>query len=483
MTLSTRIATVFSLAGALLFGAYAIYLLHEEADELRVAIEREVQILGRNLQSAIAFAIRDGQMEDVRAMLNRMQATDPDIRVLVLDVEAMPLLSPAAMEDPVVFDMARQALRENASQWQYHPASDPLNIVFSAPLQDDSGAQIGSVVMLRPLDDMRDDLQRTRRGLILTVSLFVAVAISLGLILGHLLRKPLAQLKRAMQQLSAGEFPDQLTLQRKDEIGDLARAFDDLAQRLERSRRKLAAEQMSRRALETAMQKADKLITIGQLSAGLAHEIGSPLQVVSGRARLLLDAPETDTRRQAQIIVDEADRITGIVTQLLDYTRRKPLRIERVDAAMLASRVVDLLELEARRHRVALTLQTDPALPLAEADPDQLQQVMLNLINNALAATQADGRVIVAIQAEGHLLRIRVSDTGKGIAESVQPHLFEPFFTTRSASGGTGLGLAVVKSIVDAHSGHIHFQSTPGQGSDFVVELPLSQQTSMESGA
>jgi signal transduction histidine kinase len=244
--------------------------------------------------------------------------------------------------------------------------------------------------------------------------------------------------------------------------------------RLEAAERAVTVEVDARRDATRSLEAADRLGTLGQLSASLAHEIGSPLQVVLGRARALVEHPEEPARvRQvAGVLVKEAERITRIVDQLLALTRRPPARREPVELRLLVRDVVSLLEIEARRKRVHLSLEEGDEIAI-EGDPDRLRQVVLNLVRNALAAVAERGSVVVHVESDPSGARVRVVDDGAGMAPEVRERVFEPLFTTRSAEGGTGLGLAVVQGIVQEHRGTVVVTSAPGRGSSFVVTLPL----------
>jgi signal transduction histidine kinase len=272
-------------------------------------------------------------------------------------------------------------------------------------------------------------------------------------------------------------------------MGAVAAEFNTMVAELRETRQRLDQEAESHHRLQHALQAADKLITIGQLSAGLAHEIGSPLQVLRGRARTLLTRAQdaAEVQRNAEILIAQTDRITRIVEQLLHFTRRRSAALSRNDVSPAVRNVVELMQHEAQRRGVSLTLQTPEHLPPLWVDTDEIQQIVLNLIANALAATPRGGEVIVHVEKSSLVprngsheipaLRLTVTDTGRGITPEVHAHLFEPFFTTRAAEGGTGLGLAVVKALVIDHGGTITVESTPGMGSEFVVVLPVHSAT------
>ncbi len=304
-------------------------------------------------------------------------------------------------------------------------------------------------------------------------------------------RRPLLDLVQTMRAVRAGDLSAKVSFQRADEMGAAVSEFNAMVAELGDARRRLIAETEAREALEIALQRTDKLITVGQLSAGLAHEIGSPLQVVNGRARALAARPDipADIRRIAEIVANESDRITRIVEQLLTFARHTtPKRID-VGLREPVRDVVELFELEARRHAVRLEFVCDESLPLVNADAGQVQQVVMNLLRNAVRATPRGGRIHVSLTTQSPTggqsepsVCLAVEDSGEGIPDDVAAHMFEPFFTTRSHSGGTGLGLAIVKSIVDAHRGTITVTPRDGGGTRFALHFPLAGAAALAGG-
>lgn len=474
MKISTRIAIAFSVAGIALFGSYALYLVYQEEAELRTAAEREMHTLGRSLQASIEHALRDGQVEDVQGLLGRLASTNPAVRVFVYTAsgDLIARTPRAAAESRSFRDAARAGLENGAARLSYQGPGDPVDLVSVLRLGEGEGV----VVVARSLDDIHEDLRRTRFGISLSLVLFVLVAVGLGAFLGRVyIGWPLARLTLAMRNLRTGEMPLDLPVLARDELGSVTREFNELVHQLRQARERLQIELESRRQLEQAIQRADKLVTIGQLSAGVAHEIGSPLQVLSGRARALLaNADDAEAaRRHARIIVRETDRIARIVERLMQVSPRPGPRFGVVDLAETARVVVELLELEAARAAVTLRVDVVDALPPVRGDGDQLQQLLLNLVRNGLQATAAGGTVTVRIgEASGAKVRLEVSDTGSGMDPETEAQVFEPFFTTRRSEGGTGLGLPVVRAIVDEHHGTVEVQTVAGSGTRVTVTFP-----------
>jgi signal transduction histidine kinase len=484
-----KMTIALTAAGLTLFGSYGLYLMRAERWELRQAVERELGLVGRSLQVAIENALRDRQLDDVREVVQTLAVAEGSVDVVVLDGAGRVIVAPGRSASIGVRQqqIAMRAIETRENILRYVPPGGLDELLLAMPLLADDGSISGGLVVVRPLADLRQDLRRTQRAITLSVALFVLTNSALGLFLGTAyIGRPLARMVAAMRRVRGGDLTSMLAVLRQDEVGELAREFNAMVAELKETRSRLQAETDSRRQLQHSLQEADKLITIGQLSAGLAHEIGSPLQILHGRARALVarahDAEET--RRNGEILVEQSERIAGIVEQLLRFARRRPAHIDAADVRAAVRAVIELLDFEARRRGIELRFDCPAELPQIRADADRLQQVVLNLVTNALNATPKGGRVSIEIEPgrmrgteDGNptpSLRLIVRDTGLGISDSVRRRLFEPFFTTRGAEGGSGLGLAVVKAIVNDHGGSVWADSQPGQGACFTVELPVA---------
>jgi signal transduction histidine kinase len=228
------------------------------------------------------------------------------------------------------------------------------------------------------------------------------------------------------------------------------------------------------RNLENQLVRAEKLITVGVLSAGIAHEIGSPLAVIRGRAEQVLRQVVSGPRAEdLRVIIKHIDHISSTIRQLLDFSRRQPTLRRAVALESVVRRARDLLQWKLEPRRLHLETELDPDLPPLAADPDQLQQVLVNLLLNACDASEPGGviRLCARRGAEG-LVTLEIIDQGCGIALEHLHAVFDPFFTTKKGGEGTGLGLPIVASIVRNHAGEINLVSAQGKGTTVTVTWP-----------
>lgn len=238
------------------------------------------------------------------------------------------------------------------------------------------------------------------------------------------------------------------------------------------------------RALESRLLRAEKLATVGVLAAGIAHEIGTPLGVVRGRAEYLLGKLGDGSSHAGgmRVIIDQIDRVTRTIRELLDFARTRPVLPGAAPLGPVVKAVAELLRFEAERRDVTLSTSVPDELPLLRADADQLQQVLVNLVMNALDACTRGGHVAIRAAA-GAAVRIDVVDDGCGIPEEHHHQVFDPFFTTKKRGQGTGLGLAVAAQIVGGHGGEIELESAVGRGTKVTVVWPLAREVEDNAAA
>jgi signal transduction histidine kinase len=229
------------------------------------------------------------------------------------------------------------------------------------------------------------------------------------------------------------------------------------------------------RKMQAEMQQDRVLRALGEMAATVAHEIRNPLAGIGGYAGLLSRGiPNDDPKRKLiDKIIGGVSSLNKIVSNLLVYTRKTSLQKQRTDLVAWMEGIVAHAEVEVEHDQIPVRIQRDfPAEPLwAEIDPERLQQVALNLIQNGIQAIEGEGALSVRLSAEGDLAKIQIEDTGKGIEAAQLEQIWTPFFTTKEQ--GTGLGLAIVKKIIEAHNGTVCVDSTVGAGTTFTIVVPL----------
>jgi two-component system NtrC family sensor kinase len=324
------------------------------------------------------------------------------------------------------------------------------------------------------------------------VSLLMVVAVNSLLALGlssFLVSRPFSRLIVKARQVGSGDLNIPVEFARRDEIGELGREMDRMSQSLMEADSKVRAEEVARRKAEEELHHAERLATIGKLAAGIAHEVGTPLNVISGRAKRLerQRANDPELHKNVTIIRDQVDRVTQIVHQLLHFARRRKLSKTLVDAWELTrSTVAEVRPTVSPRVDLTLDLEEEVDTKI-QIDGSQIRQVLSNLIINGAQAMPQGGQLSVGLSrrgasppvggagTSGDYLCLSVADQGQGIAPDDVLHIFEPFFTTKDIGEGTGLGLAVSVGIVQDHGGWIDVETEVGKGTRFTVFLPLGE--------
>ncbi|MFO0595106.1 MAG: ATP-binding protein [Myxococcaceae bacterium] len=459
-------------AAVVLSGGEGLLDLRDEESDLREVAARETQLLARALQKAFRNALADRQVEDVAQTLAALSSVEPTVAVFVYDeAGAVVATSKGAQPSKATDGLAARGRSSQVPIWEFEPDDAPTRLRLAIRLRQESEGQSSAIVLERPLHELQRDLAASRRYIAGSTALFILVVVGLTwLLTQRYVGRPLEELVADMHRL--GKEPVAPLTPGLDEVAETRAEFDRLVVALDAERARTKEEIEARRALERGLERADKLISLGQLSAVMAHEIGSPLQILEGRARSLIKNPgdAEATRRVADLLVEQTERITRIVGQMLSITRRRSPVRARLDAKQVAQRVLSLLELEAQRRGVQLTLTGEGQV---HADADQLQQVVLNLARNALEASPRGGKVTLALGGDEKRLTLRVSDEGPGVPAEARDKLFEPFFTTKP--DGSGLGLSVVRSIVQEHGGEVRLLEV-AQGCTLEVSLPRSEE-------
>jgi len=295
----------------------------------------------------------------------------------------------------------------------------------------------------------------------------VIFAVIVG-VMSLLLQHPLRELQAKIARVRQGDLNVSVSFaQRNDDIGDLGRDFNEMVRQLRESREEI------QRLYRTQMSRAEHLATLGELATGLAHEIRNPLAGIAGVIDIIgRDLPESSPAREVlSEVQQEVMHIKRILSDLLETARPKPPDFRPSDLNSTTEHAVTLARQQTLSRPIEIRLTKAHELEPVEHDAAQIQQVLLNLLLNAIQAIEGAGNIRVRVGSQDGLATVTVSDTGRGISPEHLANIFRPFYTTKKK--GTGLGLSLVSRIVEAHGGRIEVASTPGEGSQFVVWLPF----------
>ncbi len=327
---------------------------------------------------------------------------------------------------------------------------------------------MGVLVFALTTLDLHTD-QRQKVLLVATGGGLVICAVTL-LVLAVLIQWPLAELQAKIAQVRDGNLTVEVSFSsRQDEIGELGRNFNEMVRQMRETQEEI--QRLHRRQISSA----EHLVTLGELAAGLAHEIRNPLAGIAGVFEIIAsDLPGSS--RSREVLNDarqELNNLNNFVSDLLNCARPKPPVFAPADINLTAEHAIRLARQQARMLAGRIHFRKAEGLPLVEHDVTQINQVLLNLLLNAIYEIKGSGEVRLDIERQCEEVAISVTDTGRGIAPETLPHIFRPFFTTKGK--GTGLGLSLARRVAETHAGRIEVESTVGMGSKFTVWLPIRQ--------
>ncbi|HEX5386872.1 MAG TPA: ATP-binding protein [Gemmatimonadales bacterium] len=327
-----------------------------------------------------------------------------------------------------------------------------------------------------------------RRILLAIIVVAVGAGLLTSLVISRSLARPINQLREGMAVVGGGDLEHPIDVRSRDEVGDLARAFASMTDSLRQSRAamvrlnaELAAKIGQLERTQSQLVQSEKLASIGEMAAAVAHGLRNPLASLRASAQLVQRHPDSPAAREhLTSIIEEVDRLDRRVSHLLSFSRPAPFHRLRENVAQLIDGLLPAFAPALREQKVELTLAVPPDLPPVRVDPMQLEQALVEVVSNALDAMPAGGRLTIAARgapqpapadaADTCGVAVEIADTGKGIPEQVLPSVCEPFFTTRAE--GTGLGLAIAKRYVEQNGGRLEIASRAGAGTTVRIWLP-----------
>ncbi|MFP4105372.1 MAG: sensor histidine kinase [Phycisphaerae bacterium] len=457
--------------------------VRRETARLDEAIERDARLFGRILRTSVRSAWIANGRERALSMIEAMNVGRHPMHMSWVPFDGSDGLNARLDRN----SLSKLAEGETVSLRRHRGEEGEVQYFF---LPIDVPEADGAIQLAEPLADRS---RYVRHALVREFAAGGAVVVGSGaavILLGmFVIGRPLSRLRERVNEIGDGQLGKRLKLGGRDELSALADGLNDMCARLVAAREREQAETQKRIAAMEQMRHMDRLTTIGRLASGIAHELGTPLNVISGRADMISDGTiplgSQDIQTNAVTIKSQADRMTQIIRHLLDFARQRPPERVKVSGEEVVRQAVELVDCLGYRGKMRVQTAQPGTSLIAKMDPVQMQQVMTNLIENALQAMPEGGEAVVSVEAvdnaaaptgvtvsSDRFLQITVEDQGEGIAAENLPNVFDPFFTTKDVGEGTGLGLSITYGIVREHGGWIEVFSRLGEGSRFVVYLP-----------
>ncbi len=491
---------------ALVLGIFAVLLIQSisrvrrETGMFESDMRRDGRTMGRVLATAAAEVWTTDGESHAKRLIEQVNESENQVQIRWVSLDA-PDGDPSA---PRLGRAVVEPLRLGQDAGGKAPAANGTeDLVTYAPMR--AGGKLGAI-------ELSESLQGQQRYVRATITNIVVATSALALVCGAMISgfgvwfvgRPMRSLIEQARRIGAGDLSRRLRFAQRDEIGELAFEMNAMCDRLVEANERAAAEVARRIETLEQLRHADRLATVGRLASGVAHELGAPLQVVSGRAKMIADGDVTGAEAEdyARIVHEQVARMAGMIRQLLDFARRRAADKAPADVAEVVRKTCALLSPIADKRRVTVEIDIEPPSDAALAevargptfeariDAAQVQQALTNLIVNGVQAMPSGGPLSIAVRRERgappsrlldtegadveerDCIRIDVEDRGEGMSPETIERVFEPFFTTKPPGEGTGLGLAVAHEIVRGHGGWIAVRSKMGQGSCFSIFLP-----------
>jgi signal transduction histidine kinase len=481
--LSLRAKMILGISAILLLvvSGYAVIALRAQARHLLGMVERQVECVATVTHRAIANAMEAGNVAEVEAILARVGEQPDTARIRILDDRGKILRSSAPEEvgERYAGSEGQLSSQQRTARWDMTgPLFESFRPISNAPAchrcHRPDETTLGFLSVSAPFPAIDSDMTRQWTVLILAaVFALVAAGVLIWAFFTVMVGRRIEALAGTMSVVEAGDFNVRVPAGNHDELGRLGESFNAMVTRLADARRKLE----TRHADE--MRRAEHLAALGKMAAGVAHEINNPLAGMQNCVRTLLKGGRDDTQRLEYLgmLGDGLDRVGRIVSQLLNFAREARPQLAPTHVPPVLERCLALVDHELRARRIAVSFAGGADVPAVLADAQQIEQLFLNVLMNAVEAMPDGGRLTVDAQAGAHdgtpVVEVRITDTGIGIPAEHLPRIFDPFFTTKEVGKGTGLGLSVSYGIAKAHGASIGVSSKVGVGTTFTVAIPF----------
>lgn len=477
MSIGTKLIFLLTLTvGAVMFLASFLSLRGREAI-VEAALRDELRAHAVTLQIALEEKYSDGRIAQSAQLIERLRENSRVYAVLLFDEkgELLNLSQPHTDESFRRPPELETVLQNGQSQEFIREIEGNKFLSLIVPLRISDGKR-GALEMVKPLALIKNDITEARvNWLTTTLFLLALIFLVVAIVLRRSLTNPFQSLLVGAKILGRGDLDYRVEVPKtKDELALLAEEFNRMADSLEAQRQLAKNESENRLALERELRHTERLASVGRLAAGIAHELGAPLNVIDARAEQILSKPEK-AEKNLSIIRAQTDKISHIVRQLLNLARPYNFRLVSIDLNELVSATIEQIAENAGRQNVAIKFRGEKDIMIL-ADRDYLSQVFTNILMNALQAMPTGGSLKISLGAETkngtNFAFVKISDNGTGIAAENLEKIFDPFYTTKDIGKGTGLGLAVSHRIIEEHGGFIEAENNSDSGASFTIYLP-----------
>ncbi len=482
-SLTTRVIFITIVLLVFGIGSFAFLNLRREQAQLINSARTSTDLLLQTIERSIYNSMRIGNTEDTQIILEMVGQDRNLVGVRIFHPHGMILKSshPEEVGKPVGNNDYQLFLNSRHEGVFNEPGQGEV-LKMQKPIYNDEPCYPchGSKIRIIGVLDVNYSLVDTRQRIVeatklfafSTIAIILFLSASISLVMLKVVRKPLNSLMENMARVEQGDLSVRMKEKREDEMGRLIASFDSMVDKLDTAKRELEQYHFQQ------MERADRLASVGEMAAGIAHEIKNPLTGIAAAITIIKDDFEQDDPRTEIIneVLEQIKRLDKTVNDLLFFGKPAPPEPAYVNLNGLVEKTLAFASQHKSGRNIEKKLELEATLPPVFVDPKQIQQVFLNLILNALQAMQNSGmltvRTALVESGEKKLARVSIADTGPGIPAQLLPKIFTPFFTTKAQ--GTGLGLAICHKLVTQHGGELNVSSEDGAGTEFTVDLPVA---------
>ncbi|MFW5996478.1 MAG: sensor histidine kinase [Lentisphaeria bacterium] len=476
--LSFRMVLIFyivlPLVGSLILAGYFALRIWEERVEERM--QNDLEMVARAIQLPVSKAVERNRQEGLEGALESAFSLDSIYSAYAYDKEGKKIASAGKKDpEPEEEDKLNEIVSEGEDKGEYGEVAKRRVYSYFVPLKNSENHNSGLLQLTRRERDFREYVKKIRLYGLLWLSLGIGIMIVLVLFGQYqALGRYFQRLINGMQRVANGEVNHRVPLNGPKEIVSITGTFNQMLDSIQQAESEIRCNQEEQARLEKKLHQQEKLAAIGQLAAGVAHELGTPLSTISGTAQRGARQEEDGSKNAKNFarIRREVDRMQTIIRQLLDFSHSHNLQLRKLRPQQVAKSAVEAIRAEAERYNAEVTIEGDNNAPAFSADPVRLEQALTNLLNNAIQVKEGI-TVKLSWSVKDDQLVYAVDDSGPGIPDDIRPHLFEPFFTTKNVGSGTGLGLAVVHGIAKEHGGSVEAKDSELGGARLEIHLPL----------
>lgn len=462
-------------------GSWALRLLEQQGNE---RMQEDIELIADAIRLPLSHALERDRIGSINEALNSAFSTDVVYGAYVYDERGQEIARSGRRAARVETDQAAMLAASGDLLSEFSRAGEEEIFSYFVPLTDAGGRINGLLQITRRGSDFSDYIAMVRQTSMIALA-GLCLLLSLIVLVGHYhaLGGPLKRMLDGMKKIRGSDSQRRLHSEGPAEMQNLSAGINIMLDRIDASQEELVEQRQHEMALRLRLEQSEKLATIGRLAAGVAHELGSPLSTLDGKAQQALrdsdpqaSEAESRTRRNLQQIRTEASRMEKIIQQLLDYGRDNPLNRVQLDCERQIQQALEKLTVERQSKSVSISLDGPPLR--ISVDALRFDQALSNLIANAIQACRQQIRISwqATTVAARRMIEIRVEDDGDGIHGDNEARLFDPFFTTKAVGQGTGLGLAVAHAAIKDHGGSLRLDTgaRPDSlgGACFVMRLP-----------